>query len=85
MGSELSGVVESVGSHVVKFKQGDAVFAYTGMRVGKHAEYIAFSQDDVITTIPNGSTYTEAAAIAFGGTTALHFCEEAVYSKGSRC
>src|SRR5688572_5270841 len=39
LGTELSGVVASVGKAVTKFKAGDQVFAFSGVRMGCHAEY----------------------------------------------
>ena len=39
LGTVLSGVVASVGRDVTKFKPGDAVFAFPGVRMGCHAEY----------------------------------------------
>ncbi|OBZ18243.1 NADPH:quinone reductase [Bacillus sp. FJAT-27264] len=73
LGSELSGTIEAVGKNVTKFKQGDSIIAYTGMKVGAHAEYITLSENAVLTTIPKNMTFEEGAAIAFGGTTALYF------------
>ena len=73
LGTELSGQIETVGKNVTKFKQGDSVFAMTGMKMGAHAEYITLSENGKIAQKPNNISYEHAAAIAFGGTTALHF------------
>jgi NADPH:quinone reductase-like Zn-dependent oxidoreductase len=73
LGTELSGDVVAVGRGVTKFKVGDAVFALTGARYGAYAEYIALREDAAIALKPANISYEEAAALSFGGTTALHF------------
>ena len=40
LGSEFSGIVDSIGSKVTKFKPGDEVFGYLGQSMGAYAEYI---------------------------------------------
>ena len=45
LGSELAGVIESVGKDVSKFKVGDPVFAFSDARMGCHAEYKCMPQD----------------------------------------
>ena len=73
LGSELAGKVESVGKDVKKFKVGDEVFAFTGARLGCHAEYKCMPEDGAVVLKPANLTYDEAAAMSFGGTTALDF------------
>lgn len=77
LGAELSGVIEAVGENVTKFKVGDSVFALTGMKFGGYAEYICLSENSILSLIPENSTFEEAASLAFGGTTALHFLRKA--------
>lgn len=75
LGMELAGEIESVGKSVSKFKVGDPVFAFSGssMRMGCHAEYKCMPEDGAVVLKPSSLTYDEAAAISFGGTTALDF------------
>ncbi|MFF2911176.1 NAD(P)-dependent alcohol dehydrogenase [Paenibacillus sp. NPDC057934] len=82
LGSELSGTIEAVGKNVIKFKKGDSIIAYTGMKVGAHAEYITLSQNAVLTTKPENMTFEQGAAIAFGGTTALRFLRKGNIHRG---
>jgi NADPH:quinone reductase-like Zn-dependent oxidoreductase len=73
LGSELAGDVESVGRGVRDFRAGDAVFAFTGPELGCHAEYRCMAHDGRVARKPTRLTYAEAAALPFGGLTALHF------------
>ncbi|MGF7032279.1 NADPH:quinone reductase-like Zn-dependent oxidoreductase [Paenibacillus mucilaginosus] len=73
LGVELAGVVEAVGKEVTRFKPGDRVFALTGMRFGGYAEYTCLREDSRVALQPDNVTHEDAAAILFGGTTALHF------------
>lgn len=76
LGSVFSGVVEQVGSKVKNFKVGDEVVGLTGMKFGAHSEYIVLPNDAVIARKPANATFEEAAAILFGGQTAIYFLEE---------
>ncbi len=73
LGTELSGEIEAVGSAVTRFKAGDQVFAFTGASYGCHAEYRSLSEDGLIALKPARLSFEEAAALSFGGTTALSF------------
>ncbi len=77
LGTVYSGEVESVGSNVNLFNIGDQVFGHTNMSFGAYAEYICVSQDSTLATKPANITHSEAAAIPFGGVTALHFIKQA--------
>ena len=73
LGSELAGVVESVGKDVTKFKVGDPVFAFSDASMGCYAEYKCMPQEGAVVVKPPSLSYDEAAALSFGGTTALDF------------
>jgi NADPH:quinone reductase-like Zn-dependent oxidoreductase len=73
LGTELAGIVEAAGIRVTKFNVGDAVFAFTGGRMGCHAEYRTVREDGLIARKPSNLSFDEAAALSFGGTTALGF------------
>ena len=73
LGTELSGVVESAGSKVTGFGVGDPVFAYSDSKMGAHAEYICLPEDGAIALKPVNLGFGEAAALSFGGATALNF------------
>ncbi|RYE86928.1 MAG: NAD(P)-dependent alcohol dehydrogenase, partial [Hyphomicrobiales bacterium] len=71
LGTELAGVVETVGSAVTRFKPGDEVFAFPGGNFGAHAEYRTMPEDGLVALKPANLSFEEAAALSFGGTTVL--------------
>jgi NADPH:quinone reductase-like Zn-dependent oxidoreductase len=77
LGTVFSGVVETVGDKVSKFKVGDKVFGMTGFKFGTYAEYIAVNQNSTVMEMPNNATFEEAVAIIFGGHTAIYFLDKA--------
>ncbi len=87
LGQELAGDVEAVGKDVKRFKPGDRVFGSTGFSFGGYAEYKrqkAVSNDAVLTLMPEGLSYKEAAALPTGGLEALHFLRKAEIQSGEQ-
>ena len=82
LGSELAGVVESVGKDVRNFKIGDQVFAFSDASMGCHAEYKCMPQDGAVVLKPPSLSYDEATALSFGGTTALDFLRRGKLQRG---
>jgi NADPH:quinone reductase-like Zn-dependent oxidoreductase len=82
LGTELSGVIDAVGSEVTKFKVGDAVFAFSDMAMGCYAEYKCMSENAAVVAKPANLSFEEAAALSFGGTTALDFLKKANLKSG---
>jgi NADPH:quinone reductase-like Zn-dependent oxidoreductase len=84
LGTELAGVVESVGKDVRKFKVGDQVFAFSDAAMGCYAEYKCMPEDGAMALKPANLTYEEAAALSFGGTTALDFFRRGKLQRGEK-
>ncbi len=76
LGAELAGEVAALGPGVTGFHKGERIFAFTGARGGGHAEYATLPVTSAIARTPDCLTGPEAAAMSFGGATALHFLRD---------
>lgn len=95
LGLEFSGRIEDVGRNVTRFRPGDDVFGSAGFKFGAHAEYLRLPEDHPLLALkPANMSHEEAAAVLFGGCTALHFLRKAgvhagqnvlVYGASSSC
>ncbi len=84
LGTECAGVVEAVGAEVTRFRAGDAVIAFKGAAMGAHAGYLCVREDGPVTAKPEALSWDEAAALLFGGMTALHYLRVAGVKRGER-
>ena len=77
LGTELSGVIETIGKNVTRFSPGDRVFAAAPGGFGAHAQYICMPQNAAITQMPDLMGFEVAAVIENGALTALPFLRDA--------
>ncbi len=85
MGLVFSGIVESVGKKIKRFKAGDSVYGLTGFNLGAYAEYVCIKESDskngCLSSKPNNVTHEEATMLAYGGLLAFQFLEKGVIQK----
>ena len=84
LGSEYSGVIESVGKAVSSFQPGDPVFGYLGQAMGAYAEYICVPESGVLAPKPANMSFEEAAAIPYGGIMAFYLLQKANIQKDQK-
>lgn len=85
LGTCVAGEVVAVGRDVKLFSTGERVLGNLGMKLGGHAQYVSFPESAPVVKIPETISEEEAAAIVFGGTTALVFLRDKLkIKKGDR-
>ncbi len=77
LGSAIAGTVVAVGEGVDSFAVDDMVFALTGLSFGGAAEYCLLPAKRAIAHMPSNANYNQAAALPFGGSSALYFLHKA--------
>jgi NADPH:quinone reductase-like Zn-dependent oxidoreductase len=82
LGSEFSGVIEAIGKDVRNFKIGDSVFGISDIGMRSYAEFKCIAEDGALVLKPATLTFEQAAALSFGGTTAIEFLRKAKLKQG---
>ncbi len=76
LGGVFAGEVAEVGPGATGFAIGDRVFGMTGARLGCYAEYQTVKVAGAIARLPDQISFTDAAALPFGFTTAISFLRD---------
>ncbi len=85
LGIVLAGEVAAIGESVSRYKVGDKVFGMSYFeKMGTFAEYICVDENGRIAHLPNNMGFEEAAALPFGGHTALDFFRKAALHRGQK-
>lgn len=82
LGSELVGIVEQASAKNLSFHVGDTVIVFNDAKLGCHAEYVKIKATTPIIKKPESLTTDQAAALCFGGVTALTFLDRAKLKPG---
>ncbi|MEA2516518.1 MAG: hypothetical protein QOG16_356, partial [Actinomycetota bacterium] len=80
LGSDVAGVVESVGNGVTSFKPGDEVF---GLARGSYANY-AIARADKLSAKPTNLTFEQAAAVPTSAASALQALRKGDVQRGQK-
>lgn len=88
LGLVFAGVIESTGSKIKRFKPGDRVFGMTGFHFGAYAEYMCLKETDsktgCVSKLPEGISFEDATAIAYGGSLAMQFMDKGEIKKNHK-
>jgi len=72
-GTEFAGAVEAIGDNVSSFKVGDKVFGFDDSGLESQAQYMKIVDNKALITIPEDTTYEQAAASIEGAHYAYNF------------
>jgi NADPH:quinone reductase-like Zn-dependent oxidoreductase len=82
LGMEFAGTVAALGAGVTRFAPGDRVFGSTGLRFGAYADYLCVADGKMVEHMPTAARFEDAAAIPYGGVSALFFLRQARVAAG---
>ncbi len=84
LGTEFAGNVVNVGDRVTSFGVGDKVFGFDDSVLSSYAEYLVFSAEKGISTMPKNCTYQQAGACIEGAHYAYNIINKVNLKKGDK-
>ncbi len=84
LGTDFAGTIEAIGKDIKSFQVGDRVFGLDDNGLSSHAQYITFSEDKAITTIPASVTFEQATACMEGAHYAYNFINKVNLTNGQK-
>ena len=84
LGNAFSGEIETVGTEVKKFRKGEAVFGYTGEKMGAYAAYLCMPENGVLASKPSNMSYEEASIVPYGAIMAINLLRKANIQNGQK-
>lgn len=84
MGTEFAGEVEAVGAAVTLFKTGDRIFGFDDMVLSSYAQYLTIAEHKGIATIPDHTSYEQAAASCEGAHYAYNMINKTKLTRGQK-
>jgi NADPH:quinone reductase-like Zn-dependent oxidoreductase len=82
LGTEFAGRIAAVGPDGGDWRTGDQVVGFTGAAMGCHAQYRVMPARGALAARPAALSLEEAAALGFGGMTALDYLRRAKVAAG---
>ena len=76
-----SGIISKIGNNVEEYKVGEKIYFINSIKAGCLAEYVVLNKKSVIANIPDNISFNEAAPLAFGAMSALHFINKSTIQK----
>jgi len=80
LGTEFSGIIETVGANVKSLKIDDPVFGLNTYKFGMHTEYVCIAEDGSIAIKPSNMSFEEAAAVCDGMMLAINYIRKIDFS-----
>ena len=84
MGTEFAGEIEAVGAAVTLFRTGDRVFGFDDMVLSSYAQYLTIAEHKGIATIPDHTSYEQAAASCEGAHYAYNMINKTKFTRGQK-
>ena len=81
-GTDFAGEIEAIGEDVTSFKVGDKVFGFDDIGLESHAQYLTISEHSALLTVPENTSYAQAAASCEGAHYVYNFINKVKLEHG---